>query len=149
MSVFKKKQEAVRSVISKGNIFKTHPNLYISITIMAVMFIALAINFFSFKPTFSPYGLSNHLIGAVFLTLGIGKLVFLNLYRNLKLVRIIIAVGMAFLLFWGISNTQQAFAGKASFQLPILLVSLAALQFPLLVEPTVNPITKIAKDKND
>lgn len=128
------------------SIRESHPNMYKLLMIIAFMFIALAINLYFSKPTFRPYGLQKEVIATVYLFLGVGKIVFLNLYHNLKMVRLIMAIATAFMLFWGLSNTQQSLAGKASFQLPILFVTLALLNLALLLEPSSNPMTGNDKD---
>lgn len=143
----KREGKALRSITAKSNIFRTHRNLFVAITILAVMELALAANLYLSKPTFTPYGIPREAIATVFLLLGTSQLFFLNIRRNLKLVRLMIASTMAFMLFWGITNTQQAFAGKSSYQLPILYIGLAALQFPLLIEPSINPITSVLNGK--
>lgn len=124
------------------NIRNTHPGLYYSIMTLSVMSVALAVNFWISNPTFNPYGISKNLIGVVFFLLGANQLVFLNVLRDLRKVRVGLAVSLVWVLFWGISNTQQFFAGNASLQLPILYVSVAVLHFPLLVESPVNPMTQ-------
>lgn len=122
---------------------KSHPGLYYSITILAFAQIALALNyFFATRPTFTPYGIPIPLIGWIFLILGISKLFFLNVVRNLKVVRSNMVIGVAFLLFWGISNTQQSFQGKASFAFPIGLITVALLQAVWVVEPSINPVSR-------
>lgn len=131
----------------KVSIRESHPNMYRVLMIIAVMSIALAINLYFTKPTFTPYSLSNVLIASIFLGLGVSQVILLNLYRNLRMVRLTTAFSVSFMMFWGVSNTQQSFAGKASFQLPILLISLAILQIPLLVEPVANPLTKKTRMK--
>lgn len=129
------KHDAVR-------IRNTHPALYRSIMTLSVMSVALAVNFWTSNPTFSPYGIDKNIIGIIFFLLGATQLVFLNVFHDLRKVRLGIAASLTFMLFWGVSNTQQVFAGNASFQLPILYVALAALHLPLLVESPVNPMTK-------
>lgn len=124
------------------NVRNTHPALYRSITTLSVMCVALAVNFWTSTPTFNPYNIPKNWIGAVFAVLGIYQLVFLNVVRDLRRVRFGLAVSFSWILFWGISNTQQAFAGNASFQLPILLSTLAVLHLLLLVESPVNPMTQ-------
>lgn len=108
------------------------------------MSVALAVNFWTNTPTFNPYGIPKNIVGVVFCLLGVYLLVFLNVppLRNLRRVRFGLAVSLGWMLFWGISNTQQAFAGNASFQLPILLIALAIIHLPLLVEAPVNPMTQ-------
>lgn len=126
----------------KLNIRNSHPGLYHSIMTVSIASIALAANFWASNPTFNPYGIDKNLIGVVFAVLGVSQLVFLNLVRNLRMVRIGLAVSIGWMLFWGATNTQQFFAGNASLQLPILYVALAVLQIPLLIESPVNPMTR-------
>lgn len=124
------------------NIRKTHPSLYHSIMTLGVGYIALALNFWGSNPTFNPYGIPKNWVGVVFAALGVSHLVFLNLLRDLRAVRITLAISVAAMLFWGASNAEQFFAGKASLQLPIMYFILAVLQIPLLVEAPVNPMTE-------
>lgn len=124
------------------NVRKTHPGLYHSITTLAVMNVALAVNFWFSNPTFNPYGISKNIIGVVFCLLGVSQLIFLNVFRDLRMVRILLAASISFMFFWGLSNSQQFFNGKASLQLPILYLAISILQIPLLVEPPVNPMTQ-------
>lgn len=124
------------------SIRKTHPAMYRVLMIVAVMFVALALNLYLTTPTFNPYGISKTLIATIFLVLGVSKIIFLNIYHNLKLVRLMVAIATSFMMFWGVSNSQQSFAGKASFQLPILYITLALINLPFLVEPASNPLTK-------
>lgn len=121
---------------------KSHPALYRSIMAVGVMGVLLGFNFWFYVPTFTPYGLSNVLIGCIFFLLGTSQLVFLNVFHRLTYVRSTLAVSIFFMLFWGLSNTQQVFAGNASFQLPILYLILAALQAPWLIESPINPMTE-------
>lgn len=109
---------------------------------LSVMSVLLAVNFWTSNPTFNPYDIPKNLIGVVFAALGVYQLVFLNVFHSLPRVRFGLAVSLGWLMFWGLSNTQQALAGNASFQLPILYVALAALHLPLLVEAPVNPMTQ-------
>jgi hypothetical protein len=127
---------------SRVNIRKTHPALYHSIMTLSLMSVGLAANFWTSNPTFNPYGLSKDIVGLVFFVLGFSHLVFLNIFRDLRVVRIVLATSISWTCFWGASNTLQSFAGKASFQLPILYLALAILQVPLLIEAPVNPMTE-------
>lgn len=140
-SVLKKRHLANRRV----NIRRTHPNLYFSIMVLAFGEVALGINFFIFTPTFDPYGIPKEAVGVVFLALGLSQLIFLNVFRNLKMVRIMLAVSISFMFFWGIGNTEQFFNGKASLQLPIMFFVVSVLQIPLLIEAPVNPMTEKKK----
>lgn len=123
------------------NLRYAHPNLYRSIMVFPLLSVALAVNFWISNPTFNPYGIPKNLIGVIFAVLGISQLIFLNLFHNLRMVRIGLSLSIAWMLFWGLSNTQQFLAGNASLQLPILYLALAVLQIPLLIESPVNPMT--------
>lgn len=127
---------------NRVNIRKTHPSLYRSIMVLSIMSVALAINFWTSNPTFNPLGIPKHVIGGVFALLGVGQIISLNVIHDLRRVRLGLAVSLAFMVAWGIVNTQQALAGNASFQLPILYVALGVLHYPLLVEAPVNLTTK-------
>lgn len=120
----------------------THPALWRSIMTLSLMSAGLAVNFWTSNPTFNPYNIPKDLIGVIFFVLGAGQFVVLNVLHDLRKVRRALAVSLGFILFWGLSNTQQFFAGKASLQLPILYVTLAALYFFLLIESPVNPMTR-------
>lgn len=128
--------------LRRVTIRKSHPSLYQSIMVLGVTSIALAFNFWYSNPTFNPYGVDKNIIGVIFAVLGVGQIVFLNLIKDLRMVRLILATSISWMFFWGLSNTEQFFAGKASLQLPILYVAGAILQIPLLVEAPVNPMTE-------
>lgn len=124
------------------NLRKSHPTLYHSIMTLSLMRVALALNFWFARPTFTPYGIHKNWAGAVFVVLGLMQLLFLHVFRDLRLIRFVLAASGAVILVWGLVNTQQFFAGNASLQLPILYVAIAALQIGLLLEPPLNPITE-------
>lgn len=126
---------------NRVNIRRRHPSLYLSIMVLAIMSVSLAVNFWTSTPTFTPFNVNNNLVGIVFFVLGVGQLVFLNLVRNLTMVRLGSAFSIFFMVAWGLGNAQQSIEGKASFQLPIVYIALAALHYLLLQEPPVNPIT--------
>jgi len=109
---------------------------------VAVASVALAVNFWIYMPTFTPYGVPYPVVGAVFAGLGVSELVFLNVVRDLRLVRLTVTASIGVMLAWGIANTEQVFAGKASFQLPIMYVAIAVIQVWLLLEPPINPMTE-------
>lgn len=123
------------------NLRKTHPNLWRSIMGLAVLNLALGVNFFAFTPTFFVWDQPNELWGSIFLALGISMIVFLNVYRRLRLVRITMALAVGYITFFGLGTMQPAFEGKGSLQLPLLYAGLVALQLPLLLEPFINPWT--------
>jgi len=133
-----------RRVVQHGrvNLSKSHPALFHSIMVLSVASVALAFNFWLSRPVFNPYGWDKRIVGTVFAILGVSQLVFLNLVRDLRMVRLTLAVSISWMFFWGVSNSQQSFAGDASFQLPILYVTGAILQIPLLIEAPVNPMTE-------
>lgn len=106
------------------------------------MCVALALNFWFTNPTFNPYGVDKNIIGFVFAAIGVAQMMFLAVFRDLRMVRMMLAVSLGWFMFWGLSNTQQFFAGKSSLQLPILFVVVSALQVPLLTESPVNPFTE-------
>jgi len=107
-----------------------------------VMSIALAINFWISTPAFSPFNINKNLVGVVFFLLGTAQLVFLSVFRNLRMVRRGLAVSIFVMASWGLSNVQQFINGHTSLQLPILYLTLAALQYVLLIESPVNPMTE-------
>lgn len=133
---------AVASRIRRINIRRTHPGLYHSIMTLGLTEIALAINFWTSTPTFNPYNISKNLIGIIFFILGAGQVLHLNFLRNLRLVRITLAASIAFTFAWGVANTQQSLAGRASWQLPIMYLALCILQIPLVIEAPINPMTE-------
>ena len=125
---------------------KTHPTLYHSVMTVAVASVALGFNFWYSNPAFNPFNIPKNLVGCAFFVLGTSQLVFLNWLRDLRKVRIVLAVSISWTFFWGLANTQQSFAGVASFQLPILYLAAAILQVPLLIEAPVNPMTEKASE---
>lgn len=58
------------------------------------------------------------------------------------MVRVGSAVLVVLLVAWGAGNMQQSLLGNASFQLPIVYFTLAALHLLLFMEPPVNPVTE-------
>lgn len=128
--------------IKKVKIRNTHPALYRTLMALGFMGVALGFNFWLSKPTFNPYGVSKDIIGIIFFMLGLTQIVFLNILHDLRMVRLNLAVSVSWMFFWGVSNTQQFFAGNASLQLPIMYVTLSILQIPLLIESPVNPMTE-------
>lgn len=117
----------------------SHPNLYRSIMVFAFIGVALGLNFFFTNPTFQQYGIDKNIIGGIFMALGLGKLVFLNFFRSLRVVRLLLAASVAFQVFWAVGTSLTFFTGQTSLQLFILYIGLAMLQFFLLIEPFTNP----------
>jgi hypothetical protein len=128
------------------NLRYTHPNLYRMLISLSLVSITLGLNFFIFNPTFYVYNRSNYLWGTIFIVLGVSKIVFLNFYRSLKLVRICMATDFAYILFFGLGTMQPVLEGKGSMQLPILYFGFAFTILALLIEPFINPWT--AKSNN-
>lgn len=124
------------------NLRKSHPGLFRSILTVAYMGLGLGLNFWFTTPTFNPYGVDKFIIGTIFALLGLSQILFLLIFRDLRKVRITLAVSISWMMFWGLSNSQQSFAGNASFQLPVLFITISILQIPLLIESPVNPITE-------
>ena len=132
-----------RRVLLRGaNIRKRHPSLYYSVLTVGTGTVALGLNFWFSNPTFSPFGIPKNLIGCVFFAIGFTKLFYLSVIRDLRMVRILLAISISWLFFWGWANAQQFFAGNASLQLPIMFWIVSILQIPLLLEAPVNPMTE-------
>lgn len=125
---------------NQPNFRLSHPNLYRGIMTFACIGIGLGLNFIFTNPTFNPYHIPKGLTGGVFLLLGVGEIIFLNFHRNLRMVRLVMAVSVGFMLFWGIGTSITFFQGKTSLQLFVLYMGLSLLQIWLLVEPFSNPI---------
>jgi len=134
--------ESSATDVQRMQIRKSHPALYRTLMALGLMSIALAGNFWFSKPAFNPYGIPKELIGVVFFLIGLSLIVFLNLFHDLRWVRLTLAFSIGFMCFWGISNTQQFFAGNTSLQLPILYVALSIMQIPLLIESPINTMTE-------
>lgn len=126
---------------------KTHPNLYRMVMTLAVVCLLLGLNFLVLQPTFLIFDMPNVLWGAIFLALGGTKIVFLNVLRRLKLVRIAMAAAVAYFLFLGFGTTQPFVEGEGSLQLPIMYFALALLYLPLLLEPFINPWTASREER--
>lgn len=127
--------------IPTGHLRSTHPNLYRSVMTIGVIDIALGLNFLLTTPTFEQFGIPKNFIGACFLTLGLAKIVCLNVFHSLRIVRLLMVFGIFFKLFWAVGTTETFFQGRSSLQLCVLYIGLAALQVPLLLEPFLNPVT--------
>lgn len=123
------------------DIRKTHPNLYWLVMTLAIGAIALGLNFIILTPTFLIYDASNNLWGGTFLALGSAEIIFLNVYRRIRLVRLCMSVSFAYTMFLTLGTTQPFLEGSGSLQLPIVYAIISAVQIPLLFEPFVNPWT--------
>jgi hypothetical protein len=124
------------------NLRRTHPNLYKAYTVYAALNVALGLNFLFLNPTFDPLDIPKAIPGAVFLTLGLAELSFLNIFRNAALLRLTMATAITSMFFWCGALTFDFFRlEQTSLQLPLTFLGLAVLGMPLLAEPSVNPIT--------
>lgn len=120
------------------DIRKTHPLLYLGVMVLAVMCILLAANFFWLKPAFEVYHLSNYVWASAFLTLGVTKLWFLNIYRSIIWIRRVMQVSFSYIFFFAIGTCEPWLDGQGSLQLPIMYFGMAAVLFLLLIEPYLN-----------
>jgi hypothetical protein len=123
------------------DIRKTHPNLWLLVMTYGGVCTLLGLNFLFLSPTFLLWQTPNYVWGVVFMFLACAKFVFLNVYRNLRLVRLTMAAEVGFMLFIALGATEPFLTGKGSLQLPILYVGMALLELPLLLEPFINPWT--------
>lgn len=122
---------------------KTHPFLYWAISRFAMLCVGLAVSYwFGPPPTFNPYDINRDLVASLFALYGVWQIVFLTT-RHLLMVRIGLAFAALLMGGWGIANTFQAFAGKASFTLPLVFVTIAGLHLRALTEAPVNPFTRL------
>lgn len=129
------------------NLRLSHPTLYRGIMTFAFINVALAFNFFFSNPTFNPYEIDKAIVGTIFLGLGVSKIIFLNVCRSLKIIRLLMALEIMFMLFWGLGNTITYLQGKTSLQLFVLYVGMATSETWLLLEPFVNPLTKTKSEE--
>lgn len=130
------------------NIAKTHPTLYRILTVLSIVGILLAVNFFAglvdvLRPTFSIWSVPNSAWATIFLVSSVSTIVALNVYRRLRWVRRMMAFTAAYMMFLTIGTSVPGWEGNASFQLPIVYGGLAAIQVVLLFEPFVNPETAV------
>lgn len=128
------------------NLRYSHPNLFKSIITFACINIGLGLNFLLTNPTFNPYGIDKTIIGMIFLGLGLGKIVSLLVVYNMKAIRILMALEVAFMVFWGIGSSITFFQGRTSLQLFVLYIGIAVSETFLLLEPVVNPMTETKRE---
>jgi hypothetical protein len=119
-----------------------HPALYRAVMLYATGFVALGINFLIFTPTYLIFGMPNELWGALLLAIGATELFFLNVVNRLSHVRQAMAAGIALCLILAAGTCEPFIHHVGSLQLPLMYLGLAATQYPLLIEPPVNPWTK-------
>lgn len=124
------------------NIRKTHPLVYRMLMFIALGGLALAANFFfGPPPTFPIWHAPNYVWATIFVVSSLASIITLNFYRRLRLVRLTIGISVVYLTFLTIGTGQPGWEGHGSFQLPIVYAIVAAIQFPLLFEPFINPKT--------
>jgi hypothetical protein len=123
------------------NVRMSHPNLYRNILALALLSVGLGLNFIFTTPTFNPYGIPKEVVGGIFLVIGSTKIIFLDVYRSLRALRVVMAIATAFLVFWGVGTSITFFQGKTSLQLFLLYIFIAIFQIFLMVEPFFNPMT--------
>jgi hypothetical protein len=127
-----------------GRLSQTHPNLYGALMVVAVANAALGLNFIFLKPSFNPLGIPKGPTGAVFLILGVGQAILLNL-RYLWARRVAVSAGVAVRFFWFVALFVAFFTEKqTSLQLPIFVLEAVGVAYFLVLEPYINPVT----DKN-
>lgn len=112
---------------------KTHSLLYYLVSVVALIQVALSLNFWLSRPAFNPYDISKNIIGFIFAAFGISQLFLLNALRNFRKLRILLTFSIVFMFAWGLANTQQVFDGNASMQLPILFLGICAIQVLLVI----------------
>lgn len=116
-----------------------HPTMWRLLMWFSIVKVGLAFNYWFARPTFMPYGTSKYVAGTVFIFLGVSQIVFLLLIRDLRKVRLLLALSGFAEFVWGAVNSQQFFAGKASLALPIYVLTVAVAQRILLVDAPINP----------
>lgn len=143
LTTFEPGQDIDAGLVVNGsiNVRKTHPALYRLVMATAAVSVALGVNFLIFTPTFYVWDMPHELWATLFLAIGLGKIVFLNLYRSLRLTRATMTFAVAYLLFFAAGTMQPAIEGVGSLQLPILYAGFAAVLAYLLLEPFINPWT--------
>lgn len=128
-------------MIDSVNLRRTHPTLYRSALVFALISIGLGLNFELTTPTFMPFGIPKSVTGALFLTFGAFKLVSVLFIKNMKCIRASMAACAGWMMLWGIGTSITFFTGQTSLQLFTLYTGLAALQVLWCLEPFLNPAT--------
>lgn len=128
-------------MVERVNLRLTNPTLYRSVMVFALISVGLGLNFLLARPTFNPYQIDKQIIGVVFLCFGLAELIGVVVILNLQFIRVVMALNVAFMMFWGIGTSITFFTGQTSLQLFVLYAGLSALQLFLLLEPFVNPLT--------
>lgn len=121
------------------NLRMVHPTMFRLLLWFSIAKVALAFNYWFARPTFMPYGTSKYVAGTVFIFLGVSQIVFLLLIRDLRKLRLLLALSGFTEFVWGAVNSQQFLAGKASLALPIYVVTVAIAQRIMLTDAPINP----------
>lgn len=127
----------------------THPNLWKTYMLYALLSIVLGLNFLFLTPTFMPLDIPKWPIGLTFLGCGLIKLVLLLVNSKNLWLRFSMAQSVGIYSFWAGALTVDFFRlSQTSMQLPLTFMGLAGLGFLLLIEPFINPATAINGIKN-
>lgn len=128
------------------NVRLTNPDLYLLTLLSVALALVLGLNFSLSAaglgipaPTFFIYDQSNYLWGGLFLALGASQLMFLHVFRNLRLIRALQAVSFTYCLCLGYGTTQPFYEGEGSLQLPAFYAAWGVFQLRLLLMPFINP----------
>lgn len=127
---------------TETNLRKAHPFLYRCILTFSIARLLLGLNYWFARPTFQPLGIDKVIAGFVFFGLGFAQIVWLHWWRDIRRIRKVLAISAGVLILWGVINCQQVLHHKASFALPIPLVTIATLQIFAMFEPPRNPSTE-------
>lgn len=139
-------EEQVQQV-RKVDLRMSNPEMYRDIMLWSIISVGFAINFWNSHPTFNPFGIPKTIVGIIFFMFGGLGLVFLNVFRDLKKIRLLIVFAFIWYFVWGIVNAQQWHEGRASLQLPIAFLGMSVAQFLILLKPPVNPMSEKRKKK--
>lgn len=124
----------------------THPNLYMTYMVFALLSIALGLNFLFLTPTFMPFDIPKELASLAFLGCGLIKLMLLLVNPSHTLLRLSMAMSVTIYSFWaGMLTFEFLRLSQTSMQLPLTYIGLAALGALLLLEPFSNPATAKAE----
>lgn len=128
---------------------RTHPNLYSSLMVYGLLNIALALNFIFLTPAFDPLGINKYIFGVIFIVMGAVKILALNIAAPPRFLRFTVAANVSLFLFFGGILVAGFFSeGQTSLQLPLTYFGLAFIEYPLLKEPLVNPVTETVSNGN-
>lgn len=125
----------------------THPTLYKTYIVYALLSIALGLNFWFLTPPFMPLEVPKSTISLAFLGCGTIKLTLLLLSSSHTWLRLSMALSVVIYSFWAAALTYSFFSeSQTSLQLPLTFIGLAVLGTLLLIEPFTNPATAKAEE---